>query len=72
MKESNFTRAMNLSDGMFAYHLIGVMKACSESGSICPDPEAEALSYLEIFHAEALAREEAEENNKLHLTNPSD
>jgi hypothetical protein len=30
----------------------------------CPDPEAEALSYLETFYAEALAeKQEADANN---------
>jgi hypothetical protein len=68
MKESNTTLAMDASEGMFAYHLIGVLKACHESGSICPDPEAEALSYLQTFHADVLEAEEAKENNEKGLT----
>ena len=40
------------------------MKACFEAGSLCPDPEAEALSYLQVFHAEVLEAEEADYNNK--------
>ena len=59
-----FNLAMDLSDNMFAWHLCGVMTACSEAGSVCPDPEAEALSYLETFYAEALAEKlEADANN---------
>ena len=64
MKESHFSRAMDLSDGIFAYHLCGVLTSCHESGSKCPDPEAEALSYLETFYAEELAEKlEADANN---------
>mgnify|MGYP003125784757 CR=1 FL=1 len=60
-----FNLAMDLSRGTFAYHLCGVMTACHENGNLCPSPEAEALSYLEIFHAEALAEKaEADANNK--------
>ena len=51
---SYFNLAMDLSSGMFAYHICGVMTACSEAGSICPAPEAEALSSLETFHSDAL------------------
>ena len=64
MKETNTSLAMEASNGMFAYHLIGVMKACSEAGSVCPDPEAEALDYLKVFHAEVLEAEEADYNNE--------
>ena len=45
---------MDLSRGTFAYHLCGVMTACFDNGNVCPDPEAEALSYLETFHSDAL------------------
>ena len=62
--KDNTTLAMDASNGMFAYHLFGVMKACFEAGSLCPDPEAEALSYLQVFHAEVLEAEEADYNNK--------
>ncbi len=58
-----FNLAMELSDGIFAYYICGVLKACHESGSVCPDPEAEALSYLQTFYAEALAKAEADELN---------
>ena len=44
-----FNLAMDLTEGIFAYHLCGVMTAMHESGSKCPDPEAEAVSYLETF-----------------------
>ena len=69
--KNNTSLAMDASDGMFAYHLIGVMTARHEAGASCPDPEAEALDYLRVFHAEVLEAEEAEENNAMHLTNPS-
>ncbi len=64
MNQSNTSLAMDLSSGFFAYHLIGVMTACSEAGSVCPDPEAEALNYLQIFYPEALEAEEANYNNE--------
>jgi len=51
---SYFNLAMDLSRGSFAYHICGVMTACHEAGSPCPDPEAEAVSYLETFHSDAL------------------
>jgi len=65
MKEISYTSlAMDLSNGMFAYHIFGVMKAVSEGFGTCPNPEFEARSYLIIFHAEALAEaEEAHKNN---------
>ena len=59
-----FNLAMELSDGIFAYYICGVLKACHESGSVCPDPEAEALEYLTKFYPEALAKAEADELNK--------
>ena len=59
-----FNLAMDASDGIFAYYLSGVLTACHEAGSKCPDPEAEALSYLKVFYSEALAeKQEADENN---------
>jgi len=59
-----FNLAMDLSNNMFAYHLCGLMTVCHENGNLCPSPEAEALSYLETFHAEALAeKQEADANN---------
>jgi len=59
----NFNLAMEASDGTFAYYISGVLTACHEAGSKCPDPEAEALSYLQTFYPEALEKAEAEENN---------
>ena len=59
----NFNLAMEASDGIFAYYISGVLTACHEAGSKCPDPEAEALSYLQTFYPEALAKAEADENN---------
>jgi hypothetical protein len=59
-----FNLAMDLSNNMFAYRLCGVMICRSRNGGLCPDPEAEALAYLETFHAEALAEKlEADANN---------
>ena len=59
-----FNLAMDASDGIFAYYLCGVLKSCHQSGSTCPDPDAEALAYLKTFYAEALADKlEADANN---------
>ena len=63
MKQSTFNLAMDASNGVFAYFLCGVMTSLFESGSKCPDPEAEALSYLQVYHSEALEKAEADENN---------
>ena len=61
---SYFNLAMDLSDNVFAWYLSGVLTACHKAASKCPDPEAEALSYLETFYAEELAEKlEADENN---------
>ena len=62
--KNNTSLAMDASDGMFAYHLIGVTTAAHDLGMITPDPEAEALSYLQTFHAEVLEAEEADYNNQ--------
>jgi len=59
----NFNLAMDASDGNFAYYLCGIMNVLSESGSPCPDPEAEAVSYLQTFYPDALEKAEADENN---------
>ena len=67
MKESNFNRAMDLSDGIFAYYLCGVLTSLFESGSKCPDVEAEALSYLQTFYPHTLTKEEAD---GLNSSNP--
>ena len=64
MKQSNFNLAMDASDGIFAYYLCGVLKSCHQSGTTCPDPDAEALSYLLTFYADALAKAEADELNQ--------
>ena len=64
MNESNFNQAMDLSDSIFAYYLCGVLTSLFESGSKCPDVEAEALSYLQTFYPEALEKAEADANNK--------
>jgi len=53
--KSNTLLAMDLSNGLFAYHLIGVMQAVRAGHGVCPDPEAEALDYLQINHASELA-----------------
>ncbi len=59
-----FNLAMDLTEGIFAHYLCGVLTACHEAGSKCPDPEAEALSYLQTFYPDALAeKQEADANN---------
>ena len=55
---------MDASDGNFAYYLCGIMNVLSENGSPCPDPDAEALSYLETLYPEVLAKEDADANNE--------
>ena len=45
--------AMDLSDGLFAWHLFGVLNACQ--GLQCPDLQKVALEYLEWMHASELA-----------------
>ena len=67
MKEtiSYFNLAMDLSRTMFAYHLCGVLTSLHGNNLPAPDPEKEALEYLETFHAEALAeKQEADANNQ--------
>ena len=59
----NFNLAMDASDGVFAYFLCGILTTCHENGSKCPDPEAEALSYLQVYYPEALEKAEADDNN---------
>jgi len=63
MKENNFNRAMDLSDGIFAYYLCGVLTSLFESGAKCPDVEAEALSYLRTYYPHVLVKDEADELN---------
>jgi hypothetical protein len=64
MNTSNFNLAMTLSDGIFAYFLCGVMTSLFESGAPCPNPDDEALAYMKIHHADALAKEDADANNE--------
>ncbi len=64
MNESNFNLAMDASDGVFAYFLCGVLTSLFESGSKSPDVEAEALSYLQTFYPEVLAKSDADTNNE--------
>ena len=59
----NFNLAMDASDGVFAYFLCGVLTSLFESGSKCPDVEAEALGYLQVYYPEVLEKAEADENN---------
>ena len=63
MKINNFNLAMDASDGIFAYFLCGVLTSLFESGSKCPDVEAEALGYLQVYYPEVLEKAEADENN---------
>ena len=55
---------MDASDGVFAYFLCGVLTSLFESGSKSPDVEAEALSYLQTFYPEVLAKSDADTNNE--------
>ena len=65
MKTNYFNLAMHLSNNMFAYHMCGVLTSLSNNNLPAPDPEKEALEYLETFHAEALAEKlEADANNQ--------
>ena len=54
--------AMEASDGLFAWHLFGVINAISESSltDSCPNLEAEARDYLSVYHPEILEQHEAE------------
>ena len=70
MKESHFNRAMDLSDGIFAYHLCGVLEATHYNNLPCPDPEKEALNYLQIYYPHVLLPEEKEEADENNSTNP--
>ena len=61
---SYFNLAMDLTDGIFAYHLCGVLEATHHNNLPCPDPEKEALNYLQLYYAEELAEKlEADANN---------
>ena len=50
MKETPFKIAMDLSDGVFAHYLYGCLLVLHENGSLAPDVEAEATSYLNTFY----------------------
>lgn len=64
MNQSNTSLAMDLSSGLFAYHLFGVLEAMHHNNHPCPHPDKIALEYLQIYHAEALEAEEADYNNQ--------
>ena len=65
---SYFNLAMDLTDGIFAYHLCGVLESTHHNNLPCPDPEKVALEYLQTFYPEALAEKaEADANNQLNL-----
>ena len=55
---------MDLSNNMFAFHLCGVLTSLNENNLPAPNPEKEALEYLQLYHADELAAEEARENNE--------
>ena len=63
MKQSAFNLAMDLSNNMFAFHLCGVMTSMHRNNMHCPDPEKEALAYLNLYHSDEMEKLEAEENN---------
>ncbi len=61
---SYFNLAMDLTDGIFAYHMCGVLITTNRNNLPCPCPEKLALEYLETFYAEELAEKlEADANN---------
>ena len=64
MKESNFNRAMYLSDGVFAYFLCGVLTSLHEAGAKCPDVEKEAAEYMKVYYPHILVKDDADESNK--------
>jgi len=70
LKESHFSRAMDLSDGIFAYHLCGVLDALHRNNRPAPDPDAEALSYLQVYYPHVLLPEEKEEADANNSSNP--
>ena len=70
MKESHFNRAMDLSDGIFAYHLCGVLESTHHNNLPCPNPEKVALEYLQTFYPHVLLPEEKEEADENNSTNP--
>ncbi len=59
--------AMKLSDGLFAWHLIGTMTAICERDEVtarflprlCPDPEEVALEYLQTYYPNELRKAES-------------
>ena len=63
-KYENAALAMELSDGLFAWHLIGTMTAICERDEqtahymsrLCPDPEEVALEYLQTYHPNKLEK----------------
>ena len=70
MKESHFNRAMDLSDGIFAYHLCGVLEATHHNNLPCPNPEKVALEYLQVYYPHVLLPEEKEEADANNSSNP--
>jgi hypothetical protein len=54
---------MDLSNNIFAYHLCGVLTSLSRNNLPAPDPEKEALEYLNLYHSDEMDKLEAEENN---------
>ena len=52
--------AMNASEGIFAWHLFGVLNAMHDARHLTPRPADIAREYLATFHAEALESAEAE------------
>ena len=63
-KFSNAALAMELSDGLFAWHLIGTLTAIHGRDEVtaryiprlCPDPEEVALEYLQTYHPNELRK----------------
>ena len=62
MENSTFNIAMDLSNGLFAHHLYGVLKVMHLNGDLTPSIDEEAASYLDTFHAGWREDQEPEED----------
>ena len=60
---SYFNLAMDLSNNMFAFHLCGILTTLSRNNLPAPDPEKEAIAYLNLYHSEEMDKLEADELN---------
>ena len=65
MENSTFNIAMDLSNGLFAHHLYGVLKVMHQNGDLTPSVDEEAAEYLDVFH-EGWREEDEEEEQALY------